>query len=185
MRLECAENEKTSTINVLMGVFFDDHNIKHNIDYYRNQKEKDNRSKFVAWKDSDETGYSNVAHLYNAYKHTLDGNPVGVFNYVRRVYTSISDNHENEAAGRIDPVDVLRKEIISKVQKGCEKVYRDLGYIVDVASEIKPIEKVNLSLDVYGAGSGAAVARCFLNCLNETHSNIGEEKTSLISYWFE
>lgn len=169
-----------------MGVFFDgSNNCMHNMGYYRARKDDFTRWNSAQWEYSDETNCSNVALLYKAYKHSLDGNHDNGFDYVRRVYISGFDEirYRGNKRGAYD-MDRLKKEVISKVRKTCEIISRDITHVIDVASESFPIERVNLTLDVYGGGRGATVARCFLNCLEEPHENIGEKETSL-SYWFD
>lgn len=74
--------------------------------------------------------------------------------------------------------------VVAKVKLGCENIYKDLGLVLDVASETKKVSTVNLSLDVYGFSRGAAAARCFVNCIEEKHGKVSDKAESLISYWF-
>lgn len=186
MRLECSENEKTNTINVLMGVFFDDTVCNdHNFDYYHQKKDSKDMLLSAILKDSNESDYSNVAQLYRAYKHTLDGNIVGEFDYVRRVYVTGFDKNKNKGKKLLSSeLDILKADIISMVKRACESIYKDLDVVIDRASEFFPILQVNLNLDVYGSGIGAAAARCFANCLYNNNENMDDEQTSL-SYWIE
>lgn len=187
MRLECTENEKTNSINVLMGVFIDGFdNINHNVEYYKDPKGKIDWTKQILWDGPIESNYSNVAHIYNAYKHTFDGSPVGEFDYIRRVYVSGFNKSEYEGSRKItSTLTVLKAEFTTKVKQACEKIYKDLGFVISHASESFPINQVKLSLDVYGVGKGAAVARCFANNLYNLNGNIKDKKVSLDSYWME
>ena len=75
--------------------------------------------------------------------------------------------------------------VIPKIIIGCENIYKDLGLVIDVASEKNTINKVELSLDVYGFSRGAAAARCFINCITKKHGKKSKDKESLISYWLK
>lgn len=215
------ENEQPKEIKVLMGVFFDGTgNNKYNIDYFKSPKKP--RKK---WNDSYKSDYSNVAYEYSAYKHTIDGNPVAGFDYIRRVYiTGIgtsnrniyleTDNLSADMKKKVDSKKEYKKNdsksnapenisyesdqtfpgnalgvgsmgVISKVKIGCENIYKDLGLVLDVASEKNKINKVQLSLDVYGFSRGAAAARCFVNCIKKKHGKVSKDKESLISYWLD
>lgn len=215
------ENEQPKEIKVLMGVFFDGTgNNKYNIDYFKSPKKP--RKK---WNDSYKSDYSNVAYEYSAYKHTIDGNPVAGFDYIRRVYiTGIgtsnrniyleTDNLSADMKKKVDSKKEYKKNdsksnapenisyesdqtfpgnalgvgsmgVISKVKIGCENIYKDLGLVLDVASEKNKINKVELSLDVYGFSRGAAAARCFVNCIKKKHGKVSKDKESLISYWLD
>lgn len=219
------ENEQPKEIKVLMGVFFDGTgNNKYNIDYFKKRDGKKPWWKRTGWADSYKSDYSNVAYEYSAYKHTIDGNPVAGFDYVRRVYvTGIgtanrnmyleTDNLSDDMKNKVDSkkeykkndskrndaekisykTDVARTRgsafgvgftgVIAKIERGCENIYKDLGLVLDVASEKNKINKVQLSLDVYGFSRGAAAARCFVNCINKKHGKVSTDKESLISYW--
>ena len=215
------EKKQPKDLKVLMGVFFDGTgNNKYNIDYYKNPKKP--RTK---WNDSYKSDYSNVAYEYSAYKHTIDGNPVAGFDYIRRVYiTGIgtanrniyleTDNLSDDMKKKADSKEEYKKNdsksnapenisyegdstfpggaigrgstgVIPKVIIGCENIYKDLGLVIDVASEKNTINKVELSLDVYGFSRGAAAARCFINCLTKKHGKKSKDKESLISYWLD
>ncbi len=186
MRLECAENEKKDTINVLMGVFFDGCDSRnHDIRYYRKRKGNVDWTKQNIWEKSNETEYTNVAYLYNAYKHTLEEKPNSEYDYIRRIYVSGFDNADVGNIATASSLEVLKRDIVSKVKSGCKKIYNDLSIVIDVASEKFPVAKVNLLLDVYGEGRGAAIARVFVNSFNKPQKNDGEEETSFMSYWID
>lgn len=215
------EKKQPKDLKVLMGVFFDGTgNNKYNIDYYKNPKKP--RTK---WNDSYKSDYSNVAYEYSAYKHTIDGNPVAGFDYIRRVYiTGIgtanrniyleTDNLSDDMKKKADSKKEYKKNdsksnapenisyegdstfpggaigrgsmgVIPKIIIGCENIYKDLGLVIDVASEKNTINKVELSLDVYGFSRGAAAARCFINCITKKHGKKSKDKESLISYWLK
>ena len=105
------EKKQPKDLRVLMGVFFDGTgNNKYNIDYYKNPKKP--RTK---WNDSYKSDYSNVAYEYSAYKHTIDGNPVAGFDYIRRVYiTGIGTANRNIYLETDNLSDDMKKKADSK-----------------------------------------------------------------------
>lgn len=61
------------------------------------------------------------------------------------------------------------KGVVNKVLLANRYIQKELGFVLDIASEEGLIKSVDLQLDVYGFSRGAAAARCFVNNIKSHH----------------